>query len=427
MGLTSSSSGASVRKTDACAKADKNTRLIALAGNPNVGKSTLFNALTGMRQHTGNWPGKTVGSACGKTVIGEDEYIVADIPGAYSLLSRSAEEDVARDLLLFGDAELVLAVCDATCLQRSLNLALQILEVRGDVIVCVNLLDEAERRGIHVNVEALSRTLGVPVIGMSAGRGRGVAALREAVRTHAETSRRSPVPIGGKLQRAIAPAAEYFTALSPALPPEWLAMRFLEGEPSMVASLERNLSLSSDDPALVEALSRSRENLQTLGLDAQGLADRNAQALGDAAERICAHAVSHEGEKGKRAHALDLVLTHKILGWPVMALLLAGVLWLTVSGANLPSELLSRALFSLGGFLRAGLSALAVPETLVSLLIDGVYKTAAWVVSVMLPPMAIFFPLFTLLEDWGFLPRVAFNLDGLFKRCGACGKQGLTM
>ena len=427
MGLTSSSSGASVKKTDACAKTGENTRLIALAGNPNVGKSTLFNALTGMRQHTGNWPGKTVGSACGKTVIGSEEFIVADIPGAYSLLSRSAEEDVARDLLLFGDAELVLAVCDATCLQRSLNLALQILEVRGDVIVCVNLLDEAERRGMHIDIEALSRELGVPVVGMSAGRGRGVAALREAVRTHTETPRQSPVPISGKLSRAIAPAAAYFAERGCALPPEWLAMRFLEGEASMVASLQRNLSLSPADPELAQALSRSRENLRKLGLDAQGLSDRNAQALGDAAERICERAVSHEGEKGKRAHALDLLLTHKVLGWPVMALLLSGILWLTVSGANLPSELLSRALFSLGEVFRTGLISLAAPEALVSLLIDGVWKTAAWVVSVMLPPMAIFFPLFTLLEDWGFLPRVAFNLDGIFKRCGACGKQGLTM
>ena len=426
MGLTNSSSGASVRKTDERAKTGENTRLIALAGNPNVGKSTLFNALTGMRQHTGNWPGKTVGSACGKTVIGGEEYIVADIPGAYSLLSRSAEEDVARDLLLFGEAHLVLAVCDATCLQRSLNLALQILEVRGDVIVCVNLLDEAEHRGILVNVEALSHELGVPVVGMSAGRGRGVAALREAVRTHAETPRRSPVPVSGKLSRAIAPAAAYFAEHTNSLPPEWLAMRFLEGEASMVASLERNLKLSAEDPALARALSRSRENLQKLGLDAQGLSDRNAQALGDAAERVCARAVSHEREHG-RAHALDLLLTHKILGWPVMALLLAGILWLTVSGANLPSELLSRALFSLGEVFRMGLTALSAPEALVSLLVDGVWKTAAWVVSVMLPPMAIFFPLFTLLEDWGFLPRVAFNLDGFFKRCGACGKQGLTM
>lgn len=427
MGLTSSSVGAGAKNADAELDREENARLIALAGNPNVGKSTLFNALTGMRQHTGNWPGKTVGSAYGTLRQDGQSWIFADIPGTYSLLARSAEEAVARDLLLFGGAEAVAVVCDATCLRRNLNLVLQILEVCGDVVVCVNLLDEAERKGVSVDLERLSELLGVPVIGMSAGRGRGIDALVPALEGVLRGAAARPVCLGWELERAMQPLTDYFDAYRPPLPPRWLALRVCEGEASLMESLRGHLGMDPEDGELAEARGKALENLRALGIDPQRLSDISAQAIGDRAERICGEVVTKKARAALREERIDRLLTHKIWGWAVMLLLLAGALWLTISGANYPSQLLSGALFALGDALGAGLGALGVPERLTSLLCDGVYKTVAWVVAVMLPPMAIFFPLFTLMEDVGLLPRVAFNLDGFFKRCDACGKQALTM
>ncbi|MCM1148585.1 MAG: ferrous iron transport protein B [Butyricicoccus sp.] len=427
MGLTSSSVGAGAKNADAELDREENARLIALAGNPNVGKSTLFNALTGMRQHTGNWPGKTVGSAYGTLRQDGQSWIFADIPGTYSLLARSAEEAVARDLLLFGGAEAVAVVCDATCLRRNLNLVLQILEVCGDVVVCVNLLDEAARKGVSVDLKRLSELLGVPVIGMSAGRGRGIDALVPALEGAVQGAQPRPVCCGWELERAMQPLTDYFEAYRPPLPPRWLALRVCEGEASLMESLREHLGMELEDGELAEARAAALENLRALGIDPQRLSDISAQAIGDRAERICGEVVTKKARGAVREERIDRLLTHKIWGWALMLLLLAGALWLTISGANYPSKLLSGALFALGDALGAGLAALGVPERLMSLLCDGVYKTAAWVVAVMLPPMAIFFPLFTLMEDVGLLPRVAFNLDGFFKRCDACGKQALTM
>lgn len=426
MGLTNSSVGAAAKNTDGHIENIENARLIALAGNPNVGKSTLFNALTGMRQHTGNWPGKTVGSAYGRAEYNGQSYIFADIPGTYSLIARSAEEAVARDLLLFGGAEAVLVVCDATCLQRNLNLALQILEVTGSVILCVNLLDEAERKGIKVDTGALSQQLGIPVIGMSAGRGTGLDGLMSAVE-NLKPARPVPVCCGCDVEHAVSPLTSYFASLQPPLPPRWLAMRVCEGEPSMLESLEKHMGLDMQDAGLTHALEESKEHLRRLGIEDGGLADISVQSLNDTAAGICQSAVSRVKRDDQRDRKIDRILTHRVWGWPVMLLMLAAVLWLTISGANYPSALLSSALFSLGDVLQRTLSAMYFPQVLISLLVDGIYKTVAWVVSVMLPPMAIFFPLFTLMEDLGYLPRVAFNLDSLFKRCSACGKQSLTM
>ena len=320
---------------------------VALAGNPNVGKSTLFNALTGLRQHTGNWAGKTVATARGEYTFEGREYQLVDLPGTYSLAAHSQEEAVARDYIRSGQADGVVVVCDATCLERNLILVLQVLELTGKVLVCVNLLDEAARLGVEVDLPALSQRLGVPVVGTAGARQDGLEELKAAI-------------------------ARLVTADAPAAP--------------------------------------RREPQERVTL----------------AERYAAQVVrSREAGRLRRQQQLDRLLTSKSTGIPLMLLLFGLVVWLTVAGANLPSALLTQLFAQIGNTLDAWLS--PAPAWLRGLLLDGVYRVTAWVVAVMLPPMAIFFPLFTLLEDLGYLPRVAFVMDHAFQKAKTCGKQCLTM
>ena len=377
--------------------------IIALAGNPNVGKSTVFNALTGLRQHTGNWPGKTVAAARGDLTYGGERFTLVDLPGTYSLFPNSAEEEIARDYLCSGEAEAVLILADATCLERSLNLVLQTLEA-ADVpaVVCVNLLDEAAKKGIVLDLPALSHALGVPVVGTAASRGEGLdelhAALAAAVR---EKPRRRETAV--EYPRAVERAVR---VLEPALAPfareqsRFYALRLLEDDALFFARF------GADLPAL--AAERIGEALS---------------ARATALVRLCER--RDETAAQRRDRRLDRLLTSRATGIPVMLALFGAILWLTVEGANVPSQLLSRALFSAQEPLR-GLLAFLTPFWR-GALVDGMYRTLAWVVSVMLPPMAIFFPLFTLLEDMGYLPRVAFVLDRCFARAGAHGRQSLTM
>ena len=401
------------------------TRLIALAGNPNVGKSTVFNALTGMRQHTGNWPGKTVASARGVCRHAGHVYELVDIPGTYSLNARSAEEEVARDFLCFGGAQAVIVVCDATCLERNLNLALQILELTPRVVLCVNLMDEAARRHIRVDTQALERLLGVPVVGTSARGGRGLEQLLERVE---EVIARAPeqalrVTYPPELEAEVERLAQAVAPrLRGRLDARWTALRLLEGNDAALDALQARLSPLDIRPAL-QAAQNARA---VLGLSARQVETAVVGAIYREAERLCAAAVRSQEPQGGRRLRVDRLLTGRLTGIPAMLLLLAAVFYLTIRGANLPSQLLSDALFSLEAPLSRALDALGA-SWLRGPLVEGAYRTLAWVVSVMLPPMAIFFPLFTLLEDVGFLPRVAFNLDGCFKRCHACGKQALTV
>ncbi|WP_217958927.1 ferrous iron transporter B [Acutalibacter muris] len=332
-------------------KREDSDRVIALCGNPNVGKSTIFNALTNLHQHTGNWPGKTVANAQGYCRHKERGYLLVDLPGCYSLQAHSAEEEAARDFLLSGSPDCTVAVCDATCLERNLNLVLQVLELTPNLIVCVNLLDEAKRKGVRVDLAKLSELLGTPVVGASARDGKGLSELMDEVE---------------KLCHEPKPPRE--------LP---------ETDPEMRV--------------------------------------HQAQWISEAAVSL-----EPQNRSISRDRKLDRILTSPLTGFPIMLLLLLGIFWLTITGANYPSALLSEGLFWLGDRIRDRFIYLGSPEWLTGLVCDGMYRTLAWVVAVMLPPMAIFFPLFTLLEDFGYLPRVAFNLDRCFKSCGACGKQALT-
>jgi GTP-binding protein len=208
--------------------------VVALAGNPNTGKSSVFNAITGLRQHTGNWPGKTVARAEGGYRLNGKRYKLVDLPGTYSLLSAAQDEEIARDFILFGRPDCTVVVTDATCLERNLNLALQVLEISDRVVVCVNLMDEARRKGIEIDLRALAKDLGVPAVGTSARTGEGLDML---LRTIAEVvsgkikSRPYRLRSDGEVQQAVAELVPLIEEAAPGLPnPRWVAMRLLDGD-----------------------------------------------------------------------------------------------------------------------------------------------------------------------------------------------------
>ena len=339
-------------------------RTVALAGNPNVGKSTVFNALTGNRQHTGNWSGKTV--ACAEGRLRGGGLTLTDLPGTYSLRAHSEEERAAREFLVSGQACAVVLVTDAGCLERSLILALQVLEVQKNAILCLNLMDEAAKKDIEIDVAAPERELGIPVIPCAARQGKGLHELEAAIR------------------RAAAGENETHPT----------AIRY----PAMDEDLTEE---QRDDIATAAAALRAEEIALTCVRQPECTCARDDRA--------------------------DDVILSRRLGVPLMLLLLAGVFYITLFGANVPSEWLSTHLLALGTPFAGALAKLGLPPFFVLMLTDGLWRVLATVVSVMLPPMAIFFPLFTLLEDAGYLPRVAFQLDHAFQCARASGKQSLTM
>ena len=435
MGLTNSSVG--IRAVDSgleIRRQSPDDKVIALAGNPNVGKSTVFNALTGLNQHTGNWPGKTVTNAQGCCTVGGRSYVMVDIPGTYSLMAHSAEEEVARNFICFGEPDAVVVVCDATCLERNLNLVLQTLEISRRVVVCVNLMDEAKRKNIKLDLGLLSERLGVPVVGTTARRKKSLRHLMDAL----EQVCSAPAPPETYSVRYSDAVEEAVAILEPTveekcagrLNSRWLSLKLLDRDDSLIREI--NAYLGEDflrDEKLLSALGEARARLRERGIEnADRLKDLTVSALIHSAEMLCSGVVTCErSQYAESDRRLDRLLTSKLTGYPVMLALLALIFWLTISGANYPSQLLADGLFWVQDRLTELFEYLHAPDWLHGVIVLGAYRVLAWVVSVMLPPMAIFFPLFTLLEDAGYLPRVAYNLDKPFKRCRACGKQALTM
>ena len=402
---------------------------VALAGNPNVGKSTLFNSLTGMHRHTGNWAGKTVSVATANVSTQKNRYSVADIPGTYSLLSHSQEEEVARNYICFGGAEITVVVCDATALEHSLGLVLQILEVTDRVIVCVNLMDEAARCGIKINLDSLSKILGVPVVATVARKKKTLKNLLDNLDTFSPRGDVYRIKYPEKIKYAaymVERALEKYD--TGGVSRFWIAMRLIEGDRDMNEEIYKSLGIDGSDEPLYSEIHRAKEYLFSFGIDGEKYRDSVVGAIIDDAHIIAeSTAINETADVRKRDRKIDKILTGKYTAFPIMILLLGLVLWITMSLANYPSALLLKLFSYIEEKLLFLFSYTRIPKIITDALVLGVLRTLFRVVAVMLPPMAIFFPMFTLLEDSGYLPRVAYNLDRPFAACGACGKQALTM
>lgn len=434
MGLTNQSTGKSaLTEMFEVSLESPDDIIIALAGNPNTGKSTVFNSLTGLNQHTGNWPGKTVVNAQGKYIHNNKRYIVVDLPGTYSLLANSVEEQVARDFICFGNPHATVVVTDATCLERNLNLVLQILEITDKVVVCVNLMDEANRKKISIDSKKLSELLGVPVVETTARSGKGLDELKDTVGKVARGEiKTSPLKISYDevLEKAINKLEPHIHDLvGNQINSKWASLRMIDADQPLLLSMNEYIDFDlSKDQLLQKKINTAHTELKEEKIELKNLRDHIVSSIVKTAENISKDVVSLKNKThNKLDRKIDNVLTSRLFGIPIMIALLGIVFWITIKGANVPSAMLANGLFKIEDKLTIFFNWLGTPEWLHSILVLGIYRTLAWVISVMLPPMAIFFPLFTLLEDLGYLPRVAFNLDYYFKKACAHGKQALTM
>ena len=426
MGLTKSSTGNKILEDNFTNLKNKSDYIIAIAGNPNVGKSTIFNGLTGMHQHTGNWPGKTVANAMGMCDYTGKNYLFVDIPGTYSIMSNSEEEEIARNFICFGNPDATIVILDATCLERNLNLLYQIMEITPNVIACVNLLDEAEKKGIHVDLNMLSLKLGIPVVGTIA---RKTKTLKNLLKTIDDVCTKKIIPTPNLVEYdklvedCVTKISEKVTNLLPNSKKylsRWISLKLIDGDEKIINSIYDNLLFNNRTTDFSNILDNSEIP--------NNLKDNLVSSILLRAEIVQKSVCSYDNlSYNSKDRKIDKVLTSKIWGIPIMLGFLGLIFWITIVGANYPSGLLSDMFNNIKDILYNGLNYIHAPSWLSGVLLDGVYTTLTWVISVMLPPMAIFFPIFTLLEDLGFLPRIAFNLDKYFKKACSSGKQALTM
>ena len=419
------------------AKIDKkqkqdNSFTIALAGNPNVGKSTVFNNLTGMKQHTGNWPGKTVVVAKGKYNYSGKEYTLVDTPGTYSIMSNSEDEEIARNYICFGNPDVTVIVLDATSLEKNLNLAYQIMEITDKVILCVNLLDEAKKKGIVINLKELEKRLGVPVVGVIARKKKTLTKLMDTIKKVCEKEI-MPKPNKIKYKQYIEEYVENAREKMDKMLEEskqdinlsrWITLKILDGDKQILKTIEKNLNTNLINNT--ELIEKAENVLGFYGIKQEEVKNDMISNIIFMSENVYKDVVNIE-KKNIQKRKIDKIITSKIFGIPIMLGFLGIILWITIKGANYPSEWLFKIFNNLQEILTNLFESINAPEWVTGIIIDGVYRTLTWIIAVMLPPMAIFFPLFTLLEDLGFLPRIAFNLDKFFKKAGSSGKQALTM
>ena len=457
---------------------------IALAGNPNVGKSTIFNSLTGMHQHTGNWPGKTVANATGKMEYKDSIFKIVDIPGTYSIMSNSEEEEIARDYICFGNPDVTIIVLDATCMEKNINLLFQIMEITKNIIVCVNLLDEAKKKKIKIDLKKLQEILGVPVIGTIAQKKKTLENLKECIYNVAKGKikcKPNVVNYNNYIENQI---AELIPKLKKEIKEEekekitenilrWISLKIIEGNDKILNKIETELKINLKDIELSKNLTKKTElkeekdktdkkilklikkekileeqkkytinissqkrlkqkqnekNLEKQNEETKQIKDIIIESIIHKSEEVSKKVCTYENEKYyNKQLKIDKILTSKKFGIPIMIIFLALIFWITIIGANYPSQILFKFFGWLQVKISEGLLYINSPLWIIDMLINGIYQTLTWVISVMLPPMAIFFPLFTFLEDLGYLPRIAFNMDGFFKKACCSGKQMITM
>ncbi len=409
--------------------------LLLLLGNPNVGKSTVFNSLTGLHQHTGNWPGKTVSNAMGITNYMNKNFLLVDIPGTYSIMSNSQEEDIARDYICFGNPDCTVVVVDSTCLERNLNLVYQILEITNKVVVCVNLIDEAKKKGIEIDLDKLSTKLGVPVVSTIARKKKTLKSLMQSIYDVCSSNENKSyfkIDYGTTIETSINILEQNVKNLLKDCEFKnyrWITLKLLEGNRKIISSIENYLNLKLlGNENIKNSLSKAKEFLIKNDINSSSFKDKIVSTIMFHSEDTALNVTSYQRiDYNNRNLKIDKFLTSKITGIPIMLLFFALIFWITITGANYPSQLLSDFFNFIEAKLVNMFDYFNSPTWLTSILVYGMFRTLAWVVAVMLPPMAIFFPLFTILEDLGYLPRIAFNLDGFFRKACTSGKQALTM
>ena len=400
-----------------------------------------------MHQHTGNWTGKTVANATGKTIIKEKEFIFVDIPGTYSIMSNSEEEEIARDYICFGNPDVTVIVVDSTCLERNLNLVFQIMEITDNIILCVNLLDEAKKKKIKINLKKLEQLLGVPVVGTTARDKRTLEKLKDTIYKVC-TGKIVPCPnvvkYNPKIEENINLLEEKllkncdteYRSVTTIVNDEkiseklykWISLKLIDGEEKILNSIKNHLNIDLENENIKSCLANVKQNLLEENITTNNFKDKIVADIMKRAEDVSKEVCTFENKDySSRDRKIDKILTSKKFGIPIMILFLGIIFWLTIVGANYPSK----ALFCIFNWIQDKLVIFAnyvhSPEWLSNMLINGVYQTLTWIIAVMLPPMAIFFPLFTILEDLGYLPRIAFNMDGFFKKACCSGKQMITM
>lgn len=435
MGLTSSSTGTKLLDNNIEALKSKCDFTIAIAGNPNVGKSTVFNSLTGLHQHTGNWPGKTVSNASGIANFNDKDFLLVDIPGTYSIMSNSQEEEIARDYICFGNPDCTVVVLDATCLERNLNLVYQILEITNKVVVCVNLLDEAKKKGIEIDLDKLSFTLGVPVVGTIARKKKTLNKLMQSVYevcTENCSDELFKIEYPESIENAITIVEKSVKELlcsSLFTNYRWISLKLLEGNSKIISSIENYLNINLVDNENIScSVNKAKEILEDNNINISSFKDIIVSTIMYHSEKISLDVIRCKRQNySVRTNKIDKILTSKLTGIPIMLLFFALIFWITITGANYPSALLTKFFNYIETKLVLLFEHFNSPLWLIDISVFGLYRTLAWIVAVMLPPMAIFFPLFTILEDLGYLPRIAFNLDNFFRKACTSGKQALTM
>lgn len=428
MGLTKGSTGSSLIFDKGMGENIEAQYEIGLVGNPNVGKSTLFNILTGLKQHTGNWPGKTVSNARGIYEYKESSFKIVDIPGTYSLLSSSEEEEIARNYICSGSADILVVVCDATSLERNLNLFFQVKEICSKVILCVNMIDEAKKKGISIDLKKLKKLVGVQAVFISARKNVGIEVLKMKIKEEIQNDipAEKIIRYDFKMELAINEVSSILKKhkyIEDKTKIRWAALRLIEGNQSIVRIIKSEFHISE---YVLKKIDEIREKLKQSYEDKQ-IQDVIVETLVKKSEKVAEAVVSKEQRNLKFQNRIDKILVSKITGIPIMILMLLLILWITITLSNYPSQLIANFFGIVERYIRESTLINSLPQALQGILVDGIYVTLSWVISVMLPPMAIFFPLFTLLEDSGYLPRVAFNLDKCFEKCCSCGKQALTM